>query len=304
MSDIDWKEVILGQKGEGIQVIEHLAERRFNSGPLAEESVNYVIENISKNNWKLCSGFKGNANAKTFARRIIINLLEEFSRKRFGRPRPPSWLQRQGETWVKLWKELCLERQLLPSLIDRYSSQGLYDKNWIQTVTTVIKARIPNCGQANLEATSTDDIISVSNQAIIEDLNNPLQEANFVHEEDRCGYDFELSAQAEIILVLQAIMKEPTPSALFEPSSIEHIEITTKNHNDIFKQLPQKIQLTDEEIILLRMVYRDGLTRTAVASAIGLNNYQVNVKLNAILNRIRTVIDDCGLCLETLLIKM
>ncbi len=304
ISNINWNEVVIGKKGEGIKTIEYLAERRFNRGPLAEESVNYVLEKISQNNWQLCSGFKGNANAKTFARRIITNLLEEFSRKRFGRPRPPSWIQKQGEIWVKLWKELYLERQLLPSIIDRYASQGLYDTDWIKQVATTIKARIPSCGQAKLEAICIDDIVSASNQAVMEERNNPLQQTTLTQEQDKCGYHFELSAQAEIILTLQTIMEEPLSPTLFESISTDKIEAKAKYYSDRLEELSRKVQLSSEEIILLRMIYRDGFSRTAAAKALGLNNYQTNLRLNDTLKRIRTAIDDCGIDLESLLEKV
>lgn len=304
LSNIDWKEVVIGRQGEGIKIIEHLAERRFNRGPLAEESVNYVLEKLSHDNWQLCSSFKGNANAKTFVRRIIVNLLEEFSRKRFGRPRPPAWIQRKGGIWVKLWKELYLERQLLPSLIDRYASQGLYEKSWIQTVATIIKARIPSCGQANLEAICVEDIVGASNQAIMENRHSPLQSTSSISGDDEQGYDFELSAQAEIILTLQAIMEEPLSSTLFQSVSTNDLEDKAQSYNDRFKQLTKEVELSDEETILLRMVYRDGLSRTAAAKALGLNNYQTNVLLNKTLKRMRTAIEGCGIDLESLLVKM
>lgn len=311
LSSIDWQEVVIGEKGEGIQTIEYLAERRFNQGPLAEESVNYVLEKISQNEWQLCSGFKGNARAKTFARRVIVNLLEEFSRKRFGRPRPPTWILKQDEIWVEIWKELYLERQLLPSVVDRYSSQGLYDEEEIRDIATVIKARIPSCGQATLEPICVDDIVSASNQAVMEQRSSPLQQTASTLEQDECGYHFELNARAEIILGLKAIVKEPLPTCSVEPVSAETIDIKAKLYNHLKLEniplqegLPLEIQLSHEEVILLRMLYRDGLSRATAAKKLGLNNYQTNMKLSDILKRIRTMIEHYGVDFESLLAKI
>lgn len=305
ISNVDWREAVIGKQGEGIQAIEYLAERRFNQGVLAEESVNYVLEKISQNNWQKCSSFKGDANPKTFVRRIIVNLLEEFSRKRFGRPRPPSWVQRQGDIWVKLWKELYLDRQLLPSIIDRYASQGIYDEDWIKQATTTIKARIPSCGQLNLEAICIDDIVAASNQAMMEERNNPIQGSTVAHEQAKCGYHFELSAQAEIILMLQAVIEEPLPSTLLEPISTGRVKTQIQPYyNDKLEQFSHNVQLSNEELTLLRMAYRDGLSRPAIGKALGLNNYQTNMRLKDTLARIRAAIEDCGLDLESLLAQV
>jgi len=86
-SDVDWKSLVF--ESGWMQKLDQLAAKRFGAGGLAEEAGNYVIEQLSNDNWASLTSFKGQCKPETYLHTVTNNYLEEFSRKRFGRPRPP-----------------------------------------------------------------------------------------------------------------------------------------------------------------------------------------------------------------------
>jgi len=298
-SAIDWQKIVLEPSSEGVRLIEKLAERRFSSYVLADEAATYVLERLSENNWQICAQFKGNSQPKTYLHTLIVNLLEEFSRKRFGRPRPPAWLKRQGQLWVNLWKELCLERQSLPELVHRYEQSGLYQGAWVRQVGKVIKARIPRCGEFRFNEVSAADIASVSDHAAVnKEAQSELQHA--------CtgDYEFALRAEAELLLVVQAVM-DPDPTAqCFSKELAQRLNNESSIYAEKLQSLQHALQLSDQEIVVLRMIYCDGMSQSAVSLALGLSTHSMRVMLGNTLSRIRDAIAECELDLHSLLGKI
>jgi hypothetical protein len=291
---IDWRKLVLDDNALGLQLIDSLAQRRFNPGVLAEEAATYVIERLADNNWKRCSQFKGNSQANTYLRSLIVNLLEEFSRTRFGRQRPPAWLKRQGELWIKLWKQLCLERQPLPELLHRYEQTGLYQSGWIEQVVRVIKARIPSCGAYHFNVHNMDDIPNLASSFID-------NQAIETPEDCLCKYQFELLAETEVFLVLRAVLQEQPSSEIFSEDSAKKLNTDVGNADDKLTQLREALVLSDEEIVILRMIYADGLSKNAVSRALGLPSHHAGMIANKAMNRIRNAVAQCELDLASLL---
>jgi DNA-directed RNA polymerase specialized sigma24 family protein len=295
--EIDWRKLILEDNALGLKLIDNLAKRRFNSSTLAEEAATYVIEHLADNNWQRCSQFKGNAQATTFLRSLIVNLLEEFSRTRFGRQRPPAWLTRQGELWIKLWKQLCLERQPLPELLHRYEQSGLYQIGWIEKVARIIKARIPSCGEYRFDMHNIDDIPNLAS-SLTDD------QAFETPEDHLCKYKFELRAETEVFLVLRAVLQVQPSSDIFSEDSAKKLNTDIGNADDKLTQLREALVLSDEEVVVLRMIYADGLSKKAVSRALGLPSHRAGMIANKAMNRIRSAVAQCELDLASLLEKI
>ena len=67
------------------------ASKRFSQKGLAEEAAAYVLDYLSADNWARCRQYSGKASIEGYLNRLVSNALEDFSRKRFSRPRPPTW---------------------------------------------------------------------------------------------------------------------------------------------------------------------------------------------------------------------
>jgi len=284
----DWASLVFDP--QFLSSVDRLASRRFGEGGLAEEAATYAIEYLSLDNWQRCQGFKGNSQPKTFLVTLTSNAIEEFSRKRFGRPRPPTWLQDLGEMWVKLWRSLCLERQPLAALLDRFTARGFREPEEIQQAAKVIKARIPTCGQSARDDQGVEDIDALSDMVQAQD-------------DDCCGEqpEFDNPFEAELISMLRAIIDPNPRTSDFRDSSARDIDQLAGGQKDLLSQLREALDLSDQEKIMLRMIYVEGLSKSATSKALGLPTHQAGRVVNDTLERIGLALQQCGLDLDTLL---
>jgi DNA-directed RNA polymerase specialized sigma24 family protein len=279
-----WAEKVLDTAFTGY--IEKMARRRFGQEVLAEEAANYVLDGLSEEDWRRCRQYRGQSQPKTFLISLASNLIEEFSRKRFGRPRPPVWLQAQGEIWVRLWKMVCLERQPLPSVIDRLTQTGQRTTETVRHAIAVIRARLPACGQEGAGECATDDIQSWSDAS------------GLVSRDQQSGTDLEQQAVLlfrRLISSLEAETADMTPLA--EETCPQHLdpELAEK-----LRALHEQLRLDDEEVLLLRMVFIDGLNKSKAARALGKPGHYGGRIINQALERLHNAFLACDLDMESL----
>lgn len=279
---IDWPDLVLSEAS--MKAFNTLAVKRFREGPLAEESVTFVIEALASNDWQKCKAFEGKCKATTFLYALASNLIEEFSRQRFGRPRPPTWLKQQGEIWVSVWRLLCIERQLLPSILDRLSSKHLRERSFLEDIARVIQTRLPNCGLSTMDHETTENIEET----------REAQEQPHTEE----GY---FSHQQSTIDDTLMILKELTDGKPIMANDSSSTGAKIKATADKLKPLRDTLCLNDEERVLLRMVYAEGLSKSAAAAALGLPRHQANRTINTALERLKVAITGSGADLSDLL---
>ena len=271
-----------------------MAHKRFNNETLEGECVNYVIEKLSEDDWCRCKEYKGMSKPTTFLFTLVSNLVEEFARVKFGRPRPPSWLKKQGELWVDLWKVICLERQLIPSVVDRFTYGGIRTVELVQAAIQVIKARIPGCGQSGFAEFCTENITESADA-----------QGHSV-EDTSAGMAFERQAARIYRIMIESIVAdpkdiEPTPSSM---GSNTRVDERDERLNEKLEDLRQALSFTDQEKVLLRMIYVDGVSKSTSALAIGLPSHQGGRMVNEVLKRIKFAMDQCRLELSDFMVKL
>jgi RNA polymerase sigma factor (sigma-70 family) len=261
--------------------ITKVAVKRFGDDVLSEECASFVLEGLASDNWKRCQAFKGQSKPTTFLYTIASNLVEEFARKKFGRPRPPTWLKNQGDLWVALWKAICLERQFVASVVDRFCQNGLRTAATIEHSITVIKARIPSCGQPGFCERSYDEIEELSDRSgMATSANNNYMEG-------------ETEVLNTVRVTLESIMSE-------HPAQLAEVEENGEQSSFDISALRKLLSLTDQERVLLRMIYFDGVSKQKAAVAIGLPPHKGGRVVNAVLSRIQKAVSDCGLDFDSL----
>ncbi len=276
---MDWQAIVF--ESDWLSRLDRLAEKRFGQGGLAEEASSYVIEKLSANEWASLHAFKGQSKPETYLYTVTGNFLEEFSRKRFGRPRPPEWLKRQGDFWVIAWKMLCLERQSESFLIEKLSGQEMRDPDEVKDILRTIKARLPWCGHSNKEisvASHDPDEDGQSPEQIIPDYATPEQ-----------ALSKELLSET---LIMMSILLNPSPSSekIADDYDLGNFPIKQDMLEKLirFKQI---ISLDDRERIILKMVFQDGFKRKAVAKSLGLADHIPGRIIAKALEKIKQVLE-------------
>ncbi|MZR63362.1 RNA polymerase sigma factor [Alcanivorax sp. DP30] len=239
---IDWPAIVFSEQTQGR--IRALCERRFGHTADAEIASDYVLEHLSADDWTQCRKFTGKSRPETFLYTLCSNLVEEYARKKFGRIRPPAWLQQLGDTWLTLWKFICLERQPVPVAIERLAGKDetLRDSHTLTDMVKTIKARLPWCGQ------QTGDV--------------PLED---YHQESGHGDEDDHSDQGlePLLLLLHQLVLEE-----------QDVPASAWQEPDTLSALQAAISLTDEQRLILRMAYVDGLKFSAIARSLNLPAHQ------------------------------
>ena len=272
MAEVDWHALVLTP--EWMERIDRLALKRFGQPGLAEEGAAYVLEKLPEDDWAVCRRYSGRARPEHYLLTVINHLFEEFSRKRFGRMRPPLWMQREGELWVGLWKKICLERQPLPAVLDQLSATLEHSREFLANVVTVIKARLPWCGSSEREVAAEEEA-----EARLVDETGPQQRLLGQHLEE------------SLHLLQQLFLSPDCPSKgdSASPSPVAKVD------DEQAARLQALVALQPEEQLLLKMVYLEGMKLKVVARALGMPAYQPGRLLKGIHQRIQRAMLEVGL---------
>lgn len=258
---VDWQALVFDQ--QWMQRLEKLSAKRFGSGGLAEEASAYVLEKLSDNEWAVFQSYKGQSKPQTYLHTLTGNFLEEFSRKRFGRPRPPEWVKREGEIWVRVWRMICLERGLHQSVIDLLSRDEARDEGFVKHIIQTLKARIPWCGESSREIATptTDDDSATPAEEMIPEYCTPDRQIDEAH--------------FDSVMHMLAMMFHPEVNpATVENAAGQARDMAQQPDMAKLRNLGDLLDLTDQEWVVIRMVFESGLKYREVASRLSLKAHE------------------------------
>jgi hypothetical protein len=262
---------------EWMDRIDRLALKRFGQPGLAEEAAAYALERLTEDEWAICRHYSGLSRPEHYLLTVLNNLFEAFSRHRFGRLRPPVWMQREGELWVQIWKKICLERQPIPSVLDQLANTLTHTRDFLGNIVTVIKARLPMCGSSQRE-------IAAENSDDANDYDDVVE-----HEEPPAQLQHQ-HLEETLFVLQQLFLADNCPSDRVMDNSVELCHLNAGQ----IEQLHTSLKLTAEERLLLKMVYQEGMKLKLVAKALGMPAYQPGRLLKAIHQRIHQAMVSSG----------
>lgn len=267
----DWPNVILSQSF--MRQMSSMAYKRFTKESLAEEAISFSLDALSLNNWGKLKDFSGSSKPSTYALSITARLYEDFSRKRFGRPRPPTWLQEHGQGWVTLWRMMCLERQWPESIINKLKTD--YDLETLRGRMIEINSRLPNCGAAGFAECSISELGLDSGP----DSADALSGSYF-------SMDQELNEhiKSNALTLLSNILEGGKTISSGCPSK----------ETEVYKSACDALALSEEDSLLITLAYEDGLSSRKISELIGQSPSYVQRQLKNIRLSLATVLADLG----------
>ena len=279
---IDWHSIVL--EPTWLNRLDKVCLKRFSQTGLADEAAAYVIQELSSNNWEKCQSFTGQAKPETYLYTLTGNLIEEFARKRFGRARPPEWLKREGDLWVSIWKMVCLERQMPQTVADHFETMGHRSKTLVLGVIKTIKGRLPWCGSSNREIPASM-ICSFGDDDI-----EPEIESEHTLEQA-----LEADQLEDYLLIVHELLNN-----IFCPSNQTYSNI--KLFTDIESQqiFIKCLALSNEETLLLKMAYQEGIKLNVIAKSLNLPSYQPGRLLKGVLKRIESALTQANFPMDAL----
>lgn len=259
---MDWKERTLAHW----EKINTLAVRRFGPGPLAEEAALAAIDGLETGDWQRVRSFSGKASFSAFILTMSARIFEDFARKRFGRVRPPLWVQAFGGIWQRLFQALCLERLAVGDAVELvHQRQVAEEKAAIEAAAYELLARIPDCGMAHgLE-------VAFEDEGEIEGDGGAAGPAD----------SLETREQKELF------------QAVFQLVLGQELDACGDELLKRFRML--QISLEPGEKLLLKLCFQDGLPVTEAGAMLGMTRFQVHGKMRRLLARLQAEFLRCGL---------
>ena len=268
--NIYWREKVF----KHWELIEKSSQTRFNNDATAIEASHYVIEKLEANGWQRVRQYNGSARFSSYIKIVTNRLLEDFSRKKFGRIRPPRWLKALGRKYLRTFQALCQERlsihEAVEQLCQSMNSRACEEK--VEEAAAVILSRLPHCGQYIGEPIPTD----------IEALNETFSKTHAWHY---------LSPERYLCAVERAAMMEAVCNMFLAAKTTDSLEWNASALTDIRSRL----HLSAEDRLFLKTIYVQGLNVSAAGRLFGLEANQSHSKHKSLLKKIHGAFDRTGL---------
>eukprot|EP00003_Mantamonas_plastica_P020825 TRINITY_DN3359_c0_g3_i1.p1 TRINITY_DN3359_c0_g3~~TRINITY_DN3359_c0_g3_i1.p1 ORF type:complete len:286 (+),score=16.11 TRINITY_DN3359_c0_g3_i1:2632-3489(+) len=264
-SSTDWPTVVLNPAF--MAGLDRMAAKRFVQPALKEEAVTAMIEALSENHWACFQNFTGKSQPSTFAYSIAGRAMEDFARRRFGRPRPPAWLQELGHAWVRLWHMLCLERQWPDAIKNRLATD--FQNGLIEQAIRTIKQKIPRCGEPGFAECCTtelglEQLPDDHGSSLIASLRN--------------------TQRSKALAVLGQLLGQSDAAGAVCPSNAE----------EALDSINTRLSLSENDRLLLSLSYEDGLSSRKIAELLDLSAATVQRRLQSIRAELQASLKQMG----------
>jgi hypothetical protein len=256
------------------KVLEHwnyldaLSKRRFpKSENLAHEGLLYVLENLEANEWKRVRAWQGLGHFLPFITTLASRLLTNFTRERYGSLRKPAWLaEKRDLLWDTAYLLLVVEKWSRHEAIERLLLSEPPRERWfIEEVVRSIRERCQRRPPPIEQLTSIEAAV----------------------EEADTG-----SAPEEQLRIQDKEMLE----AFWAYLQGDSVPITPRI-SELLARLKGCLHFTEEDRLLLKLRYQDGLTMTAIAKLLSLQGDPYK-RLHKTLAQAREACQKAGLLLE------
>ncbi len=248
------------------EMINRMANRRFQQATLAEEAALFVMDGLAQDDWRRLQAYTGRSTLATYIGALTLRLLEDFARSRFGRVKAPLWIRRLGGIWTMLFRLLCLERFSPDEAVALVADRQPGTAGAAEEAAYRILGEIPSCGRHQSESTEF------------------CEETTLPPAEDTCSIQeqqVEQEERSQLFTLLGRI--------IFDGA-----------HDDSNPRLVERlmgagIRLAPQERLLLQLCYRDGVAVTEAGRMLGLNRHQVHGRLRRLLERLRQDFASAGM---------
>ncbi|WP_448874279.1 hypothetical protein [Desulfobulbus propionicus] len=248
-------------------MINRMAGCRFPREELAEEAALFVMDKLAEEDWRRLRAFTGQSTLTTYIGALSLRLLEDFARIRFGRVKPPSWVQRLGGIWETLFRLLCLERYTPAEAMEILATRQACSASVAEQAAFHLLGKIPHCGSHRGEQVElTEDLA-----------------AGEAHDEGtQPERQWEREEREQCLTALGSIVFD-------DHGDIVH---TTRLLDMVLKA---DISLEPRDRLLLKLCFRDGVAVAQAGRMLGWNRHQVHGRLRRLLQRLRRDLADAGL---------
>lgn len=246
------------------QRLDALARRRFPKDEnLAHEGLLYVMDRLEADGWRRVCAWQGLGQFLSFLTTLTARLLTDFTRERFGHLRPPVWLAKMPDPlWDAAYRLLAVEHypahEAVEWLLGRYPER---ERWFIEEVVHTIRKRCRIESQPVERVALNNDIVD----------GGPAPDAPLMIKE----------MSEALQAYLQGESEAPTSPRVFE----------------LLSRLREHLHLSEEDRLLLRLRFQDGMTVQAIARLLHLQGDPYK-RMNKLIAELRRTCQRVGFYLE------
>ncbi len=252
---MDWQLFIFNPEHDWLNKFDQMARKRYNHDDLAQAAVNDIIKVMSKDNWSILGDIESKREPGAYITTVFRNKLEDKARKRYSRPRPPSWLKKLGGFWLTLFQWLCLERKTKIAIYDAMEHHQIIED--VDQMILTIKTKHPKCGSPDCQE-------------------NSLEEHQEINQSFEPTYEDDEDCDEELLLALGHY------TGINDTKSIKLVNQKSDLEN---------LKLNDEDQVLLKLIYQQGLKISQIARMLHLPDHQVRKMHQNVLNNIKECVN-------------
>ncbi len=244
-----------------------LARKRFpGDNDLGDQALSYVLDKLEEQNWQRVRCWDGCGSLATFLAVLAGRLMTDFVRSRFGYNRPPVWLQEKKDVvWRKAYKLYA---------VDKYERREAIE---------VLYADVAEGSRETVEEIVNTVYSKCTQQARFSEGNVEIDQIVESAAEDGEISDDVIDNKQLIEVLLEYIQSGDSPAET----------VVDKSINDLLTHLKLHIKMSDEDRLLLRLRFCEGLKVKEISQMLHLegNPYK---RINGLIDDLRRACQKSG----------
>ncbi|HFD10857.1 MAG TPA: hypothetical protein ENJ32_00070 [Crenotrichaceae bacterium] len=270
LDEYDAKELVFDQW----QFLSRLAERRFpNDDSMAQGALLFVLEKLEVDKWKRVRAWEGQGAFHTFLAVLTARLMTDYTRSKFGHHRTPTWINNKNDiAWTKAYQLIIFQNYSRKDAIEILSISYRGRERWYfeEMVATIL-------------ANNNRPVRAIESQVQIDTI-----------EDVSCS--FQTSEYTEKIsekMLLEAVIGYLNDQESDRSQQSENQEIER-----LLSQLSIKLSMSEEDKLILRMRYCDGMSITAITKALSLKG-DIYKRINKLIRHLTNACTELGVLDDT-----
>jgi hypothetical protein len=253
------------------QFLSRLAERRFpNDDNMAQEALLFVLGKLEVDQWKRVRAWEGQGAFHTFLAVLTARLMTDYTRSKYGHHRTPTWVNRKNDpVWTKAYQLIIFQKYSRLDAIEILMASYRGRQRWYfeEMVATVL-------------ANNNRPVRAIESQV-------PF---------DAVEYMSAFEAPENTSNISQKVLLEAVIEYLSNDEDSQDNE--NQEVQRLLSLLNIELSLSEEDKLLLRMRYCDGMTIAAITKALNLKG-DIYKRINKLIRHLTNACTQMGVMDDT-----
>jgi RNA polymerase sigma factor (sigma-70 family) len=248
------------------QFLSRLAERRFpNDDSMAQEALLFVLEKLEAGEWKRVRAWEGQGAFHTFLAVLTARLMTDYTRSKYGHHRTPTWINRKNDlVWTKAYQLIIFQKySRLDAIEILMASYRGRDRWYFEEMVATILAK------------NNRPVRAIETQV-------PIDAVEYLSAFQSPDNTSDISQK----VLLEAVIEYLNSDENSEENENQEVQ-------RLLSLLNIELSLSEEDKLLLKMRYCDGMTISAITKALDLKG-DIYKRINKLIRHLTNACTQMG----------